>query len=221
MPLTLKNFYKQWWQPWANTIAYYKINDNDTTSTIYDLSGNNHHLTWYGNGAYTTDANYGRVMNLTWSNYATLNGYVDPNSNNWTLICLVKYTVAWFFVWQWSSWSALPSWSLWPDTFCFCQQASTNSFLRPNPTLSSGTWHLMIWVVDWNTKSIYVDGQLNTSATRNTTNSWNSGAYFSVWYNRSDSPETLTWEIKTIIFENKAWTQAEVEALAQEYWFTV
>jgi hypothetical protein len=28
MPLTLKNFYKTWWQPWANTLAYWKFDGN-------------------------------------------------------------------------------------------------------------------------------------------------------------------------------------------------
>ena len=37
MPLTLKNFYKQWWQPWANTIAYYKFDSdlNDSSWKVY------------------------------------------------------------------------------------------------------------------------------------------------------------------------------------------
>lgn len=38
MPLTLKNFYKQWRQPWANTLLYLPLNSTDTYT---DQSWNN------------------------------------------------------------------------------------------------------------------------------------------------------------------------------------
>lgn len=34
--------YVEWWQPWANTVAYYPLN---SISTVNDMSGNNHNLT--------------------------------------------------------------------------------------------------------------------------------------------------------------------------------
>lgn len=50
MPLTLKNFYKQWWQPWANTIAYYPL-----TQDANDYSWNNYNITTSWASSYTPD----------------------------------------------------------------------------------------------------------------------------------------------------------------------
>ena len=68
MPLTLKNFYKQWWQPWANTLVYYPL-ENDTN----DHSGNSNNLT--GTVSYVTSANK-QVAKFSWNSHLTASSSV-------------------------------------------------------------------------------------------------------------------------------------------------
>ena len=54
---------KKGWKPWANTICYLPIDDNDTTSTVYDHSwnGNNFSCT---NCSFQTSSGGKRVLHL-------------------------------------------------------------------------------------------------------------------------------------------------------------
>lgn len=90
MPLTLKNFYKQWWQPWANTVLYYKFN-NDLT----DSSWNSRDLTlfwtvtywvtsWWWKYAYFNTSAYTQNMSIGsidyWADSYTVSFYWQPKT---------------------------------------------------------------------------------------------------------------------------------------------
>lgn len=89
MPLTLKNFYKQWgwgWQPWANTVVYYPFTSLSTTT---DQSWNWHDLTNYWNVTFWT---------FNWVDCASF-GTNSPYwlyITSWNIITSTKYT--------WSCW---------------------------------------------------------------------------------------------------------------------
>lgn len=68
MPLTLKNFYKQGWKPWANTLLYLPIDNSDTSSIVYDHSTNQTDFNWYGTASYDTLSSWKKVLSFTWSN---------------------------------------------------------------------------------------------------------------------------------------------------------
>ena len=83
--------YQSWWQPWANTLVYYNINDNDTNSTIYDLSWNWVDQTWYWTSWYDTDATYGRVATFNGNNYTSA----------WSIINFGQFLFFYFFEIKW------------------------------------------------------------------------------------------------------------------------
>lgn len=62
-----------WYQPNANTILYLPIDNNDTSSTVYDHSTNQTDFNWYWTANYDTLASWKKVLNLTWSNWI----YID------------------------------------------------------------------------------------------------------------------------------------------------
>ena len=217
-------------QPWANTLVYYNINDDDTSSTIYDLSWNSVDQTWQWTGSYTTDADYGRVAVFDWSVYAESNSIVNfwsectfialflrnNTSNLHAIVCECASssfypigltcadpsptTYQWWFGWVWASD---------PKAIESSSSAVANQWVMLASTRAS----------DWTAK-IYINWVLdNTVAWMNNPNysSWN---YLRIW-NRRDNYFKLEWKFKLFIGENRTWTATEIADLATEYGFTV
>lgn len=225
---------QQWWQPWANTLVYYNINDNDTNTTIYDLSWNGYHQTWWWTAAYSTEAGLWRV--------ATFGGtYTQTTSkvnfwNDITLISLVKTTSTadQTVVSQWASSSTWAFWHIlnfetggtyhgviwsfsWTTNF---DNSIVKSAISQLPT---NTWKLITTTRDssWTWK-VYIDGVLDNTATL-TANPW-----YTSWENlqigrwRSWWPKYFYWQFKLFIWENRRWTDQEVADYYNEikatYW---
>ena len=55
------------WLPTSSTLAYFKIENTDTNSTVYDKSSKGNNATWQGTASYETLATWKRVLNLTGS----------------------------------------------------------------------------------------------------------------------------------------------------------
>lgn len=212
------------WNPWANTLCYYNINSNDTTATIYDLSGNWNDLTWYGNWAYATDANAWKVADFDGSSYASLGGYINPWWTAYTLVVRWKYQTAWTYVAQWSSSSYLNSVSITNTDFTYTKQAVPWSWLDFNTTQSSDTWAMLVWVRDGNDIKVYYNWVLDWTTTNNDIQTdWTSWGYWQLWANRQVYGK-LTGQIKTVIWENKAWTAEDVndyfELTKWDFWIS-
>ena len=77
--------FENWWQPWANTIAYYPL---DSTNTVNDLSWNNHTLT--ASWTYSFDS-LAVHFSTIWDNYLICSDVaVITIANNMTWQCWVK-----------------------------------------------------------------------------------------------------------------------------------
>lgn len=193
-----------------NTLAYYNIDANDTTSIIYDKSWNSRNLTWYWTWAYITDANAWKVANFNWASYASLGWYINPWGNAYTLIVWGKYTSVWMYVSQWSSSSVISSIAMNSSQFIYKRQAVAGSWLDFTPTPPANTWTMLAWVRDESSIKIYYNGQLNGSKTdSNIQTDWTSWGYWQLWANRNQY-DFLVGQIKTVIYENKAWTDQEL-----------
>lgn len=217
---------KWWWQPWPNTKVYYNINDNDTNSTIYDLSWNWVDQTWYWTPWYTTDATYGRVATFDGNSYTQAWSIVDFGSEC-TFIALYKKNTAnqnmavvtecasssQYAIWianefdnnksqVWFSWS----WGWWQV------QSST---------LATTDWVMVAWTIDSTfTTRIYINWVLD-----NTSTDWTSAPWYSwweklqIWRWRNGAPRYLNWQFKLFIWEDRCWTDQEIADLASEYGF--
>ena len=223
MPLTLKNFYKQWWQPWANTLCYYTFND-----TLADASWN--HANASNISSCTFTAAY------TWSTKKVL------NKPNWSYISLPAtflqtavstYTMLFWFKSSQSSavWlmgcnsSSDYDWNVEADidhtwigflygrTYSYRRQAKNTSTYRDwNRHLISirrWTWDVIVWVDKNFTTTYYINTPSNYSI-------WGNGISWWIWTRSTDSGwwihTTSVFQLWDFITENKYWSDAEVEA---------
>lgn len=76
MPLTLKNFYKTWWQPTANTTLYLPLNW-DITDPYNQVTYN-----WVWTSNFATWSTWVQAANLTWSN--AINLWASTDFEQWT-----------------------------------------------------------------------------------------------------------------------------------------
>ena len=90
---------------------------------------------------------------------------------------------------------------------------------------SADTWyiadsneHMYSFVVTNNSIKLYVDWGLEYTMSGTL---WSyANAQLSLWNRFYNMNEWLKWTMREVILENATWTDAEVEALAQEYGFT-
>lgn len=221
-----------WWQPWANTKVYYNINDNDTNSTIYDLSWNWVDQTWHWTPWYTTDATYGRVATFNGSSRTQAGSRVNLG-NECTLIALVKTssTNAQSIVLQWASSSARPFWlalnenvasiNRWAFGIFSWTWDSDNSFVWATPyPLSTDVWTFIAATraSDWTAK-IYINGVLNNTHVLSRTPSYSSWENLQIGRWRNWDTKYLNWDFKLFIWEDRTRTDQEIADLASEYGF--
>ena len=207
------------WTPWANTIAYYPLTAQDTTS---DKSWNGHTLSKYGSWT-TTFWNYGWVSCLyiyndamfysTIPNTSASNGITQsiwyyqvnaPQYDNWWLQAFnaysptndaARYISSNIMNWLWNKY-----WFMWwisngGDTY-----TSTAS-------VTSG-WHNVITTFSWTTITLYVDWNEIGTASRSL--SYEPQTYISISRRTSGYNRSLRGYVSNAIFENKARTAQEV-----------
>jgi len=205
MPLTLKNFYKTWWTPWANTIAYYPL---DSTNTVNDISGNWYNLT----NTMVVFWNYGGVScaSFDWATSKltatiwTLPQWASPRTMSLWLYYIggANRSIMWY-------WANRTKW------WCFIINYAASSewyWLTPyyddvysNITTTS-TWMLLTGIYDGTNFKLYINGELAcTSANITLVTSW---INFEIWnpYNTN----YLYWYVSNVIIENKVRTATEI-----------
>ena len=216
------------WTPWVNTLVYYNINDNDTNSTIYDLSWNGVDQTLYWTVWYTTDATYGRVATFDGSSYTQAWSIVNFGGEL-TLITLVNRASWNTVVAEWASpsvWSSVwitfdrdrPKYMAW---YAWYGSADPRSIYSSSNAVSNQ------WVMIATTRASDGTAKIYINWTLDNTVSWMNTPDYSYWENlqigrwRNWDEHYLNWQFKLFIGEDRCWTDAEIAALAEKYWFTV
>ena len=210
------------WLPNENTVVYYNIDDNDTTTNIYDKSWNNYTLSWW-TFTYVTDSSAWKVYQ--WWDYSTL-----PSTNiidfwqTFTFIAWVKLTNStdWYSIfangagssshasngfWHVTNPSSIKWMASWVANDWLCVQSNTS------PTLN--VW-LCLWYSrdsSWNMK-MFFNGQNVWTATLSNTVQYPSSTQFVLWWWRAWDKQPLKWYLKVLIWEKKGWT---VEQMAWYY----
>ena len=201
------------WTPWANTIAYWKYENN-----LNDSSWNNHTLSNYNSISYSTNP---YAVNLSTSNYLYFNN-TDLNHdwtfNTWVYLTNRNVSTAWTaIVSQWSGGTyrvlfitmnyywVLWAWVFWSDLVGNIQ-TPLNQWVNICVTFNYSTKNLksfINWVKD-------IDGTLTSSYS---VPSWN----FIMWWladNPSDRNWKIQWSLSNTILESSEWN----EALPQTYY---
>lgn len=201
MPLTLKNFYKQWWQPWANTLVYYPF-DTD----INDYSWNNYNLTNYWNVSIT------EVSWVTSANFINSAPYWLYNSDtNITIQWKYTFLVWMYYVWWWSAYPRVFGWT--DNRFMLYR----NGAIEPNAAnwwwIQSipNTWELIVFVGNLTTWAW--DGYKNWTYIKSWTGTTWARHGIRLWWNEgnaSNGTDAFYWAMSKLIFENRQRTAQEI-----------
>ena len=215
---------KGWWQPWANTIAYYPLETDTNDYSWNGRDGTNNWVTfsnwlWVFNGS-----SYVSLWTWSWTNIQTnmtisvwfkwnwswskdniiiaKAKYYMPNHSSWYYIITI-HEVDNYLCWWYYSWS---DYNIHPMNF------RDTSWWSPTiwPTTQANKWYNVVITNDGTTKKAYVDGVLyateNISSTTSTvsidTRIWSAEKYnYDSYFN---------WNISAVIFEDKIRTAQEV-----------
>ena len=211
------------WQPWENTIAYYQVNDSDTSSNVYDNYWNND-ATRYWTASYETLPSWKRVINFTWSNWLYCWNKVIPSQ---------PYTIN---LWLYQNWSQSPDntvisnqnddWNYWNILayydattlidFYWWWDWNWYSYSTDNGTaLSTWTRHNVVVVVNWNTIQFYVDSVLIKTNTYAVAPDFTNSTDLSIWFLHSNWQGSSNFrffngKLSELIFESKGRTIQEI-----------
>lgn len=201
MPLTLKNFYRQWWQPWANTVAYYPLtNDfNDYSWNGNNLTGYNSATIWTLSGVtcldLTPNSSYisWTVSNIPQGNQARTNMFWVKWNNIW------NYPVYWYGSASSGRWDTVfsnnnISWSQYGGTVYSDVYEDISNRIHIAITISSSV------------AKMYVNGTLVSQWTLTINTNW------TVLYLGKNAWDNayLVWYLSRFIVEDKARTAQEI-----------
>ena len=220
-----------WWQPWANTVAYWKFN-NSLADEIWNYNGANSWATiTYSDLPWDSSIKYANIS-ATWINWVTLSNTIWLEWGTQQ----TSFTFAWFFkLTSASSWfnrytEAGAGWAITEfgygnfDNITGMRLCTWNWWFQPNVyqyPLDSNTWYWLVWTYDHTTrtKSYYVDGVLVWAATASLDYVTTSNL------NKSILARGYKWGISNCVFEtNTAWTAQDVSnfhnAFKSLYWIS-
>lgn len=212
-----------WWQPWANTIGYYTMN-NDIL---------NHATTWstFPDGVLNT-ATYSTTR-VHWTNTYSLycNGstyaYLPASSafvwgkSDFTLSFRVySETNSWSYMgmigcYKSSSdhnyWWRVTDRHGWSNKLGFCYRSSSYVDDVSNTSIYNNWWHNVVLTRTWWKFYLYLDWNTTplVSDTSHTTKSIWVNANLTFWLNVADSTYSTVY-LNDVIFENVAWSSQDV-----------
>lgn len=214
-----------WWQPWANTVAYYPL---DSTNTINDLSWNSRNLTKedpYGNVQFWTNDN----VDCCYMNWGRLKFSSMPSISSWTILLYINThnssnnTNAAIIDRQFNStysYWALKLYSSWTDINYYYPTA-LNSVWNYQMNNTKTTWILWTMVKDGSSYKIYNNDTLVE------TKSWYGGNTSSTFYIGQDGQNGSYYycgSISNVIIEDRVWTTQEIQDYFNEtkanYWIS-
>ena len=213
MPIINMVYKKKWkWKPWANTILYLPLE-----SDVVDESGK-------GRTTSATSVTFTTVGGIqsahvwtTWWISVWPSWFIDYSLTEGTISCLVNQSsISWNSVitefavsgkCKTSIWGSL-SWA-WKFLFGWEREFSAPT------THSTWTWYNVIVTFNKTTAIMYVNGISVATKSQTVTNAW--GTWSSSWGQyvlcSRDWPnawQSLNWNAREIIFEDKIWTAQEV-----------
>jgi len=204
-------------EPWANTVAYYKMDWNANDSS---WNGNNWtatNITWvdWKTGSWAARFTRSSTSKIVMWTSSTLKPTTALTFSMW--IRIINYPASYCSIW----WNTLA----WKDRWYLFDSHTTGVNFRvgnwtrlmlsaPSSLIPTNVWNNLCWTRDWATVSFYINGGLVATGSKSSITYTSTG--FSLWnyYNDNTSAIMFDWDIDEVIVENRAWTATEV----QEYY---
>ena len=192
------------WKPWANTLFYASLNWNYNSE-------------WTLNPSYNTSSwvTYPSLWNIQYA-YVNSGQMVwniwTPPTNNITFQARVNWISEWVVaVWA-TTWGAGDStwielYFSWTQRAVYTQNSST--WYGTTSNSNTNTWYLVTWVKNWTTLSLYKNWTLIWSVT--CASSFNPKTNIIIANNSVKPVSNTSMRVSKIIFENIAWTQAQIQ----------
>ena len=206
-----------WWQPWADTIAYYPLT---TASTVNDESWNSHTMSQYWGTFWT----YWWVdcLSLSSSNYLSCTISQLPQWNNPITIscwCWIN-DISWE---QWIFWYGRNgrhrSFQFAYHTDYFWVRTYQDDCVISSYSSYTWKWIYITWTSDWSSVKFYINWQLQQTASHSQ-DMQDTTLYIWKWIVNY----WMTWYISNCIVENVAWTQQEIsdyyDITKAKYWIS-
>lgn len=195
-----------WWQPWANTIWYWKLEDN-TSATVWTTTSSN-------NVTFTTLASWKKVAVFNGSNsIIACDALATWTDNTYSVRCQKTWTWSWErIITTLAWWSGKKGTSLRTNTSPRTYMNSNfSAWISITWATANNTWYHIVIVQNSSWSTVYLNWTL--AATDNQT--WaNSNALSSIWCNSQNMPtwqDFFNWNISEVIVENKARTAQEIQ----------
>lgn len=201
-----------WWQPWANTLGYWKFEQN-----LNDSSWNGYNFTtsWTITTSYSSWVD-GYCIDKTgeWILESTLPATTFVG--NFTLMCFVKFDAVNSVIrimWELGNWSNIQyeSWK-WGLQWFNNDEAGRTSW---DWTPVADTWYHIVITGDGTAYTAYLDW-----ATMNKTRQWTIATgswWFILWWNSSTNVQNIDWSFDEVIIEDRIWTQAEIQTYLSQF----
>lgn len=203
-----------WWQPWANTIAYYKLKND-----VLDYSWNWNDLTNYNITFGTTYWPQCAIFNW-YNSYAALGDHFS----------LTEYTVlAWYYhsSWdgmicsQWAAPSLYPAIWLWYNSSKYLVGWAWWYAVASNT--NTNTWKRVLWVITFKNDVVKLYENAVNTATWTWATPWTSWEGFYLWIWRTGN-NYWNGAMSTFIIEDKERTSQEIsdyyDQTKADYWIS-
>lgn len=202
----LATYHKRWWwQPWANTVAYYPL---DSVNQLSDLSWNQNTLTKEWTVTFTD--NY-----ASFSTSGRLNTPINSTSTDQTVIFWMMHESG-----TWSEQVPIAKWWTNYNNYRWWFYNNNNWDLKVQinnnwigvSTLTADTWYMIVQTTSWagtancNFK-VYVNWN-TTPLVNQTAPLYNdSSTYIRMWWRPTQY--NFRWKLSWIIIEDRIWTAQE------------
>jgi hypothetical protein len=212
---------KKGWKPWANTIAYYKFENN-----LNDSSGNGRDLSMY-----TWSFSFSTLS--SWQPYCQLNTSAEATFSNMPF-SRTAYTISGFCLWDSTDNTYqkiildLISWDNYFPRFYTWWGSNVNkissvvSFDGYWDTFAANTRFHLVTVYDNNVVKSYINWILIHSLTySNASTTW---TLYLNWTSNYNANYRTNWKISELILENKARSETEItkylNSMKDIYWIS-
>lgn len=205
--------YQEWWQPWANTLAYYPLAEDAKDYSGNGRDGTNSWVT-FSDGLATFSSARVSIPSDSW-NYPSANFTISvwARAKNWVadnmyIVGKLDYyatSMQSFFYNVWITYSThYATWwfATWSDYNTYPWASTVVIWLDER--------HLYTLTNDWTTKTLYLDKTQVAQATANTTTSTISMP-LTIWaatYRNNNA--YFDGNIKDVIIENKTWSLQDI-----------
>ena len=195
---------KPWFTPWANTLAYLKL-ENDAN----DSSWNSHNGT-ASNITYTTLSTWKKVATFAGNSTIVLNSSLF---SSWVFTCNIYVYWTWFGTSELNviMWNANSD-SQWyySDHYWGTLRWCVNNTIIQNTGYVTDTWFLYTITHDGSTIRMYKNWSLLTTVSY----SWTTYTVrnFYLWYRAYGNDRYWKWYMSEFICENRVWSDADISA---------